>query len=308
VFLKALLIAIAVVAPMVWLLVVRFVPRNWESRRADALVLRLWLYAPIWVSLLVVVSAMTPAIVTGLVFGPEYCSMNAHHHHLCVWHAPSHSHSSTALLIPLLVALPSLVLVSATGRRIWRERRLVRTLLQTSRPHESDASIRVLDQLEPIALTVGWTEPKILVSSGLIQGLGPESFNAILAHERAHARRRDALLAALDRFAASILPEKTSRPLLKRLHLLRELACDSEAARDAHPVHVAKALTEVARMRGLELQTLGTIGPRVRSLLDGPEEGHSHSVPVALALPCFAILGAWPVHNAIELLLSILLH
>jgi len=312
-FLQALVVAVSIVAPFTWLIVVKLAPNRLDTSAQHAMQARsarLWLYAPFWVTSLIVLAAMAPTVVSSLVRGVDHCLTHTNtHHHLCLWHPATHSHNSMAMLIPFLVIIPSVLLLGLTGWRILRERRLVQTLVHTSRSSDYAPNVRLLDQDEPIALTVGWVRPTILLSTGLIRSLSSDSLNAVLAHEHAHVRRRDTWLAASDRIAASILPQRVANPLLHQIHISRELACDTEAADNGEPIHVARALTEVARLRTHQTScSSGTVEPRIMHLLTGTNHAKSRTVPLALLISGLVAVGAWPIHNVIEHVLNFLLH
>lgn len=312
-FLQALVVALSIVAPFTWLTVVKLAPTRLDTTPhhvTQARVARLWLYAPVWVTSLIVLAAMMPAIASSIIRGVDHCLAHTDsHHHLCLWHPASHTHNTMAMLLPLFVIVPSTFLLGLTGWRIFQERRLIRTLVHTSRPSEYAPNVRLLDHDDPIALTVGWVRPTILLSTGIINTLTTDSLHAVLAHEHAHVRRRDTWLAALDRCAASILPQRVAKPLLHQIHISRELACDFEAAQHAEPLNVARALTEVARLRTRQTTCAhGTVEPRVMNLLTGTHHAKNHTIPFALLISGLVAAGAWPVHNVIEHVLNFLLH
>lgn len=312
-FLQALAVALSIVAPFTWLVVVKLAPKRLDTtphHASQARMARLWLYAPIWVTSLIVFAAIAPTVISGIVRGVDHCLSHSNtHHHLCLWHPATHSHNSMAMLIPFLVIIPATLLLGLTGWRIFQERRLIQSLVNTSRASDFSTNVRLLDHEDPIALTVGWVRPTILLSTGLINSLSAESLQAVLAHEHAHVRRRDTWLAALDRFAASMLPQRVAKPLLHQIHISRELACDTEAAQNAEPLHIARALTEVARLRTSQTSCAhGTVEPRVVHLLSGTHHADRGILPLGLFVTALVAAGAWPVHNIIEHILNILLH
>ncbi|HEY6346388.1 MAG TPA: M56 family metallopeptidase [Bryobacteraceae bacterium] len=129
-----------------------------------------------------------------------------------------------------------------------------------------------------IPVTIGWIRPAIL--------LPPEwrewdrfKLNAVLAHEGAHVRRRDGLIAAIARINRCIF---WFHPLAwwleRRLALLAELACDeASVVATGDPKQYASLLLEMTRvvdisagrLRGhaLTMAAGSHIGRRVRALL-----------------------------------------
>jgi Zn-dependent protease with chaperone function len=65
--------------------------------------------------------------------------------------------------------------------------------------------VRVVDGLPAPAFTVGWLRPTVYVAAALPRALAADEVAAVLAHERAHCRRRDPLRLSLMRFAARAL-------------------------------------------------------------------------------------------------------
>lgn len=309
----------ALIAALVWLTVVLAAPRRpLEASGSPARRLagvRMWLYAPLLVPVLLVLATLARNAVELFIVQADHCfSHVGHHHHLCVVHPP---HSAEALLsraLPALILIPALLLLTRCGWRLWQEARLARSLVRSSRPSTLGPDVRVLDQQAPLALTVGGLKPVILVSTGLMEGLSPAALEAVLAHERAHVARRDILFSLMDRLAAALLPARIRRPLMADLTLAREQACDAHAAeRVGGPLAVAAALTEVARLRlaapavGLSVAA-GSLEARVAMLLKpAPRRQGEGLLPWAWMALVVAV-GAGPLHGPVEHLLDLLLH
>src|SRR5262249_50433237 len=62
------------------------------------------------------------------------------------------------------------------------------------------AGCRVLPVEEPQAFVLGMLKPRVYLSQGLLETLSPDDLRLVLAHEKAHARRRD----PLRRFVAAV--------------------------------------------------------------------------------------------------------
>jgi bla regulator protein BlaR1 len=108
---------------------------------------------------------------------------------------------------------------------------------------------RVLVRLSshPVAFTCGIFRPAIVLSTWMIEHLDPQEQESVLAHELAHALRRDYLgiwLATVLRDAFFYLP--TSRAAYRQLWNEREPACDDlAAALTRRPLALASALAKV---------------------------------------------------------------
>lgn len=191
---------------------------------------------------------------------------------------------------------------------------MARSLVATSRPSDLGENVRLLDQSESLALTVGWRSPNVLLSTGLIQDVSDTTLDVILAHEASHVRRRDTLSALFDNLVATLIPTDVAQALLEDIALAREQVCDEAAARRVgDPLLVAQALTEVARRRMTVIATSismssSSLEARVLHILEPP--GTSNALPAhAIAvLVVLTLVGAFPVHSSIEYVFTYLLH
>lgn len=90
----------------------------------------------------------------------------------------------------------------------------------------------VVDDAVPRAFSVGLVRPRVLVTTGALHTLTPVELTAVLAHERAHVRRRDALRLLIVRaFADGLFFCPGARQLAARLAALAELQADEAADR-----------------------------------------------------------------------------
>lgn len=242
---------------------------------------RLLLYGPAIVACIVSAAVLLPGLTVPVFGAPDHCLVHegGHHHHLCLFHPP-HAAWSLTSLVPLLVFL--LVFVGQLTRflvRLRRDDRMVRTLRATSRAAERWSDVRLLDQREPIALTVGRRKPVILLSTGLIERTSDETLSTILAHERAHIARRDNWRSLADRLMAAFWPSPFSEAVLDTLSTFREKSCDEAAAEDVGSrAAVAHALLEVLKLQlapsRLGMSLAGSaVEERIEHLLS-PPPGH----------------------------------
>lgn len=77
------------------------------------------------------------------------------------------------------------------GRTFLRGQRQAATLKMLS--ENKNESYRLLETNKPMAWCVGYLQPRIYISRGLIERLKPTHLNAILEHERSHAINHDNL-------------------------------------------------------------------------------------------------------------------
>ena len=315
--LEVMALAAALLTTVAWAAAIFVAPAQLPRKLAPgprAVRARLWLYAPLWIpTLLVSASVLSGLLGTTLGLGDHCAVHDGHHHHLCVLHPPHTSNHPSGWSIAAAVLLP---MFAALGRAAWSggERfQLAKALVRSSRASSLGSEVRLLDRQEPIAVTVGFLRPVILLSQGLLDAVSPGTLDIVLAHERAHVRRRDTAWALLDSLAAALVPRAVRSGLLRELALSREQACDLWAAERAGKLRVARALTRIARL-GMSRPAFGvsvaasSLEARVLHLLEPPAASRWWPVaPIALVL-AVAALGAGPVHTMIERVVTLLLH
>ncbi len=115
----------------------------------------------------------------------------------------------------------------------WRRSLRLRTAMNNATPLDLNAPVRVLSSSTPIEPGVfGICKPVVVVPEGIVSRLTPSQFQAILAHEFCHVRRRDNLAAAIHMLVEALF---WFHPLVwwieARLIEERERACDEEVLR-----------------------------------------------------------------------------
>ena len=122
---------------------------------------------------------------------------------------------------------------------------------------------RVIDQAEPVAYLAGVRRVSLAVSVPLLEILDDEELAAVLAHEEAHALRRDNLRGWVLLLAGSFMfYNPVAVVALQRISQDVELACDDAAvAATGYTLALASALIKAAR------HTLGTTRGGGRYLL-----------------------------------------
>lgn len=90
--------------------------------------------------------------------------------------------------------------------------------------------VNIVEQNNPFALTLGFIQPKIYVSRGLVQQLSTEEYQAVLAHERAHQRAYDPLVTAVMATISTLFRwVPGAGGWMSAAYSLRELAADAVA-------------------------------------------------------------------------------
>ena len=130
---------------------------------------------------------------------------------------------------------------------------------------------RILERPVLFCAQIGFWQPELVVSEGLLQTLTPEGLDAVFAHEQAHYYYRDTFwffwLGWLRRLTAW-LPQ--TEALWQELLLLRELRADRWAAQKVDPLLLAETLLLVASHGAIASEDIcaafGCAAPRNRLL------------------------------------------
>ena len=115
----------------------------------------------------------------------------------------------------------------------------------------------------PFIAQVGFWNPEIIVSQGILETLTTEQFDAVLAHEQAHATYHDTFWF----FSFGCLRRLTfwlpnSENLWQELLLLRELRADRIAAQTIDPLVLAEALITLVRSPMVQSDWSATLHPQ----------------------------------------------
>lgn len=189
--------------------------------------------------------------------------------------------SAVSVTTDLILLLTVVALISG-GLGILREwgrlRLLSRTISRLSSPITSEVSgeypLVVVHDDVPLAYCYGLLRPKICYSTGLMQLLTKEEFQAVLLHEGLHARRHDPLKVFIARAfstAFSFLP--LSREVRDRYLVWLEVRADQEVIRLLGIKDLALALVKLLQptpMMGLEaaVSQLNPTEERIKRLLN----------------------------------------
>jgi Zn-dependent protease with chaperone function len=217
-------------------------------------------------------------------------------------------------VLALLVAWLALVLAGLAGAVLAAGRSLgaARRMRALSAPDER--GFRALRSGEAHAFVLGFLRPRVYVSHGLLGRADPRSLEAVLAHERAHVRRREPLRRLAASVALALHLPGVSGAVARALRAAEEASADAEAARAlGDGVRVAEALVRFARLRlaaplaaGFEADALEA---RVREVLASPPRserpGAGWLLAAAGAALATALAAAPLLHLATERLLEL---
>jgi Zn-dependent protease with chaperone function len=198
--------------------------------------------------------------------------------------------------------------------RAWRGQRAVLGSLQASVPAIPDAiasaavrvgltpeRLRVVDGLPTPAFTAGWLKPRVYVAACLPERLSAPELEAVLAHEEAHARRRDPLRLSLLRFlACTLFWLPAFGRLAEDIADEAEVSADDQAAR-GRPLALASAIVTLAQWarpsapshHGVAFDERDLLQRRVRRLAGDDVAPRSRLTRRSVAAAALALSLAW---------------
>ncbi len=262
------------------------------------------LLVPLTATLLVAL-AMQPERIARLV--PQHC-----HDADCAPHRPQVGLASAQGVA--LVGLAGLGIIAFLGllqEHLSRGKRQLRAL-QLLSSRDPDHDCHIVDNPGMLAWSAGWLRPRVYLSRGLRAVLNAEQLSAVLAHEQAHAARRDNLRTLVLRSASIAWPGQSKCNLWADFAHATEEACDRDAANrlgSATPVvHALQALEHAAANAPAIKEWSFDMDHRVRTLLSGEHErscAFGGWLLVAALLGINVILLAGATHYALELISAV---
>jgi len=174
----------------------------------------------------------------------------------------------------------------------------------------------VLPIEEPQAYVLGILKPRVYVSQGLLEQANEDDLASVLAHERAHAARRDPLRRLIASLGLVLHLPGIAHLLGRLLTRTQEMAADADAARVVGDrVRVAESLVRFARLRGPSRAVAvefgsGDLEARVKELLDthqrrGGWPSAAVLVGCSAALCLLALFAAHGLHYLAQALLRL---
>jgi Zn-dependent protease with chaperone function len=293
---------------------------------------RLWVWEPRTRHRAIVLLALLPMFTTvGLLltvslpsalslFFPafDHCLDHAGHVHLCFVHFPDDAANLPLHLALVFIATYAGARVLLFGAGVLRASRVLGALARTGL-RRNDLDVVVLETPAPICFAAGLWRPQVLISRGLLQWLDASQRAIVLAHERAHVRRHDALVANIVRVCAMWHFPRIAAWLVRELEVAAEQVCDEEAgAIVGDRIAVAEAILSVERAALAQLALVPStaavafgeraVERRVESLLRDPQPALPlRPVYAGLCLGAATLmLFANGLHHATESVLSVL--
>lgn len=139
----------------------------------------------------------------------------------------------------------AILLAVRLAYQVWQSQQQILTYPQQIINHQK---VHIVANSLPYSAQIGWWQPKLVITQGLLDILDQEHLEAVLAHEQAHLDYRDPFwflwLGWLRSFTAW-LPQ--TEILWQELLLLREMRADRQAAQQVDPLILAESLLMVAK-------------------------------------------------------------
>ncbi|MEM7727530.1 MAG: M56 family metallopeptidase [Cyanobacteria bacterium P01_A01_bin.45] len=129
------------------------------------------------------------------------------------------------------------------GKLTWKGWQSVKSALACPQIQVAGSNVRLLETKETFAAQIGFWNPKLVVSQGLIDILSQEQLKSVLAHEQGHYYYRDTFWffwLGWVRSCTAWLPN--TQELWEELIVLRELRADAYAAKQVDPIILAESL------------------------------------------------------------------
>jgi len=191
------------------------------------------------------------------------------------------------LALALLGGIVAAIALCAIGSEMRAARRLARRLARLD-PAPRDG-VFVIDDERPDAFCAGLLRPRVYLTTGALAGLDAPALDAVLVHEREHARRRDPLRLATSRvIARSLFFLPAIRELRRGQKMLAEVSADESAVSAAAGDRSALARAMLSFSEGPKAGASAGVDPaRVDYLLG---EAPGWRFPVLMCTAALALL------------------
>lgn len=264
----------------------------------------------------------TPSLLNWVGLAADHCHLHPDHPHLCLFHPPQAG--GEAISTALFLAAAALLLLRAAPWLLhwFQTRRTVARLLAVSRLDQT-RGVHIVPTDAPLAFAAGLHAPRLFLSSRLLGQLSAGQVDVVIAHERAHAARHDALRQTLAAALSRLHTPATRRLLLADLALATEQACDEAACTaTGDRLLVAEAIVKVEQLFAMQARqpsplfaashfTGSNVPERVQAMLAAPQAAHPLGGKLAVAVvAAMSVLGAFggSLHHSIESLLGFIFY
>lgn len=238
------------------------------------------------VALLAALPVLMGGLAVGIAFAPsaldalglvrDHCAHHpGHDFHLCFLHGAPPAVSTWAVVVQLVLIGGLMSTWFGEAARVVRSQRWASQLSRLSR-YDSESNSWMVETGRAVAFSVGFLRPRVYVSERARGLLSASQFRAVIAHEHAHVRRRDALVKSIVRLLAWLHLPAVRKRLLDELELAAEQACDQSAVSEVDDrLTVAEAILAMQRAGSAERLPIaaasfgaGAVEERVRAILD----------------------------------------
>ena len=258
---------------------------------------------PLLAAMTVILIAFGPSLLHAAGIATDHCAGHVHTqgYHLCFLHFPPPQLNAALIGATCLVLAWPAIHIAGDLRATLRSQLQTRSLLRLSK-YDEQRRVYLIDAAHPLALVAGLFRPRIIVSEHLEETLSGEQFTAVLAHERAHQRRRDGMVLFFLHLAMAFHFPPVRRVLRDALQLAMEQACDEAAARIVDDrVTVAETLLALERAHQGVKPTAATTPAMIRF------QTHPIEARVKGLLRGQWIRPRWPLLGAMAVALSAVL-
>jgi beta-lactamase regulating signal transducer with metallopeptidase domain len=268
-------------------------------------------------------ASFLPSLLSWAGMVADHCHLHPDHIHLCLVHPPQLAHTFVASMFVAAVGVIFGSIVLSWLLHMFHTGRLVRQLQQAS-CHDRARGLHIVDTDAPLAFAAGLREPRLFLSRMLVAQLPGAQLDAVIAHERAHAARHDALMQTIASALSHLHLPGARKRLLADLSLAAEQACDEAAcAATGDRLVVAEAIIAVEKLFALHAPRQApamcatrhfndsNVDARVMAILDAPllERPRSRVFWATGGVAALALVALGdPLHHATESLLGLIFH
>ena len=207
------------------------------------------LVCPVIAAVALVLGMSAPGFFFSASQAAQHCAADTGQHFtLCQWHAPQISLPDWLAAGVFAASALVMVTIGIGALRLFRAHRKMQFIRRMAR-RQPDGHFTLPIQ-QPMAFAAGLFRGEAVISEGLSRSLTATELDIVLAHERAHIKRRDMLLTVVTNSLARLQLPWIGRALRNAWHLAVEQRCDQQVAQQTgNRLAVADCLLRVSRLR-----------------------------------------------------------
>lgn len=178
-------------------------------------------------------SLLAAAIAVAIGIASVHLGGSPSHGFAVAGHRFAYPEANAAAIVVLVLAGFGAIVLTMAIRDAWGQLRSQRAVLRrliVRGPLDGHPDVSVIEHERPQAFCAGYRHPRVYISTAAVALLSPVELDAVLAHERHHAVRRDPLRIALARvLTRSLFFLPVLRALSDRYSALAEFTADDAA-------------------------------------------------------------------------------